>query len=481
MEASPSLPDSPSSPHMFELSPEVQLQGGLGVSAAHAAFGSVSHAAALDEEGSEDDSDDLTAFLAGLREKYGLQDAPAVPPPAPAPALAAEPEAVPAVCIRVQVTSTSTAGGGEVTLPPAPAMPQRSPSKVQRTGPEGSGAGPPMPQLPFMPPPAAQQVEQLLQQGSSAKAAQQQEPQQPQPRPQPQPQPQPEEAPEAELLDAELDAELTALEELQRQLDQRQLGPSSSAAPMQQQEPAAALQQPGAATAALSSLPAAAAAHAVEHHGSTEVEDAVESAQPAGAPQLRLPWASLHELLVERGFPGVLPANTADVGAGSYQPQESQPDPAALFTALHSLLQEQARAKLHQERLAEAAKGAARREAALVSSFTTAAKQRDAEIAKWKRLALDNQRAARDAQQAGGSLSQSREQLVVEVRQLQGTVARLQAALHRKVSHAGTQGRGWCDACGAGCRDVGCWARKAVWHTQAVVAAQLHCALQTGG
>ncbi|PRW56849.1 basal body [Chlorella sorokiniana] len=436
VEASPTLPDSPSSPSMFELSPEVHLQGGLGASAAHGAFGSAAYTALGDDDGSEADSDDLTAFLAGLREKYGLQDATAAPRPGPDAllALAAPAEAAPSVRIRVHVTSTSTAGGGELPLPADAAMPQRSPSKEQHVSNEDAGAIPPQPPLPLpQPTPAAQQAEEL-----QRPAMQQQDTPIPEPRPQ-LPQPQPEEHPQAEmLLDAELDAELSTLEELQRQIEAQQQAQGSEAAPIHQQQPGTRPQQgqTGPAAASLGSPAAASAACAVERHSSTMVEDAVESAQPAGPgaqPQLQLPWASLHELLVARGFPGLLPTEAADVGAGSSQlQQQQQPNPAALFTALHSLLQEQARAKQYQERLSEAAQTGARREGALVSSFTAAAKQRDAEIAKWKRLALDNQRAARDAQQAGGSLSQSREQLAADVRQMQGTVARLQAALHRK-------------------------------------------------
>ncbi len=429
-EASPN-PSSPSSPPMFHLSPEAHLKGGLGVPTAQAAA-----AWSADDGGSEDDSEDLSSWLGALREKYGLQDAAAVPLPALAgtPMPAAQADAAPSVHIRVHVTSTSTAGGGELSLPDAAAVPQLSPGKAQlKQEEEAVGAAVTSTLLPTEPASASRQAGQLVPQSSMANAVEQQQQQEPQT--QPQPQPHLDETAEAELLGAELDAELTALEELQCQLAKQQHAQGSGQAQMQQQGLPAPPQQPGTAATSHGSTAAAATGHTVERHGSSVVEDAVECAQPAGldAPQLQLPWASLHELLVERGFPGVLPAAGADVGAGSSELQEPQPDPATLFTALHSLLQDQARAKLHQERLAEAAKAAARREGALVSSFTAAAKQRDAEIAKWKRLALDNQRAAREAQQAGGSLSQSREQLAAEARQLQGTVARLQAALHRKV------------------------------------------------
>lgn len=426
-ESSPAFTGSPSSVHMFDLSPELHLHGGLGpLAAAHAAYG-----VADDDSGSEDGSDDLSAFLQNLKEKYGLADGAAAPPapaPAPPPAPAAAPDAAPpSVQIRVCVTHSSTTGGGELPPPLDAGPPQGSPSKLQAVGGQAADCEPLMlPQPGHGPAPTAQQPEELQQQGGAAEAL----------------------APQAGELDAELDAELSVLEELQRQMaaQQQDEEPARAGSRQQpvapaQQPPAPPPQQPGmAAAAAAASLIGAAArpaGEAVEQHSSTITEDAaVEPAEAAGpAPLLQhLPWASLHELLVERGFPGVLPAGEADMGAASGDSRQAvQPNPAALFTALHSLLREQARAAAHQQRLAEAAQAAARREGALVSSLTAAAKQRDGEIAKWKRLALDNQRAARDAQQAGGSLSQSREQLAAEARQLQGTVARLQAALHRKV------------------------------------------------
>ena len=424
-QSSPAFTGSPASVHMFDLSPEVQLHGGLGLppAAAHAAYG-----AADDDNGSDDGSDDLAAFLQGLKEKYGLAEGGALPAPAPVaapvPDHAAHEAAPPSVQIRVCVTHSSTAGGGELPPPLGADPPQRNPSKLQAAGGQAADCTSfvlPQPQPDQEPAPPARQPEGL-QQDEAAEAL----------------------ALPAGELGAEVDAELSLLEELQRQMAGQQRGDLAQ----RQQEQVEEAQQPLAPPAAQRGMAAAVAGNAagaaaapagqaVQQHSSAITEDAVEPAEAAGpAAELseqQLPWASLHELLMERGFPGVLCAGAADVGAATGDSHQ-QPDPAALFTALHSLLREQARGAAHQQRLAEAAQAAARREGALVSSFTAATKQRDGEIAKWKRLALDNQRAARDAQQAGGSLSQSREQLAAEARQLQGTVARLQAALHRKVS-----------------------------------------------
>lgn len=247
---------------------------------------------------------------------------------------------------------------------------------------------------------------------------QEQQPQADGQEPQPQPQPDQEEG----LLDAELDAELSVLEELQRQLSPQPQG-QAVVPPLEAEAASPAAGTPAEVLA--SQPPMGSAAPAA---GPNSTSGLPSPAAPAG----KLPWASLHTLLVQRGFPGLLPGNSAPDGL-----VPAQPDPAALFQALQSLLAEQARAAAHQLRLGETAAGAARREGALVSSFTAAAKQRDAEVARWKRLALENAQAARDAHLTSVDAGASREQLAADARKLQTAVSRLQAALHSKEVEVG--------------------------------------------
>ncbi|KAL4858434.1 hypothetical protein ACK3TF_001414 [Chlorella vulgaris] len=140
---------------------------------------------------------------------------------------------------------------------------------------------------------------------------------------------------------------------------------------------------------------------------------------PAACQQPPLRWQALHTSLVQRGFPGLF---------GDGEPA-SQPDPAATFQALHSLLQEHARCSVHQQRLLEATQAAGRRERALVSGFAAEARKRAAETAKWKQVALSCQVSARDAQRGCQQRQGATEQLAAEARQLDALVTRHQHAL----------------------------------------------------
>jgi hypothetical protein len=148
-------------------------------------------------------------------------------------------------------------------------------------------------------------------------------------------------------------------------------------------------------------------------------------AQPSAWVQQPLPWHGLHSLLVRRGFPGLF---------GSADPSsQPQPDQAALYSALQSLLHENARCSAHQQRLVEAAREASRRESALVRSFAAAAKKKAGELAKWKRLAMESQVAAQHAQHSGQRCKGTGDQIAAEARQLEALVSRQQHALSIKV------------------------------------------------
>lgn len=162
--------------------------------------------------------------------------------------------------------------------------------------------------------------------------------------------------------------------------------------------------------------------------------DAAQWAVSSARQRRRLPWGLLHTLLVQRGFPGIF-ASLADSGAAAVADYaDLEPANEDLFEALHSLLEEQARAAAHARRLTEALQAAQRREGALVAGFTSAAKRREAEVAKWKRLALDNQVAVRDAQLFSQQSGRASDAAAVEARRLEGLVQQLEHQLRGKAS-----------------------------------------------
>ncbi|KAL4422033.1 hypothetical protein ABPG77_004849 [Micractinium sp. CCAP 211/92] len=173
---------------------------------------------------------------------------------------------------------------------------------------------------------------------------------------------------------------------------------------------------------------------ATAEHGDTSKQQA-DAAQWAAAPaqhRRRLPWASLHTLLVQGGFPGIFPALADSSASAPADYSDLEPANEDLFQALHSLLEELARAAAHAKRLTEALQAAQRREAAVVAGFTSAAKRREAEVAKWKRLALDNQLAARDAQLSSRHSGQAGDAASAEARRLEGQVQQLKHQLRSK-------------------------------------------------
>lgn len=174
---------------------------------------------------------------------------------------------------------------------------------------------------------------------------------------------------------------------------------------------------------------------ATAEHGDTGTQHA-DAAQWAAAPaqhRRRLPWASLHTLLVQGGFPGIFPALADSRASAPADYSDLEPANEDLFQALHSLLEELARAAAHAKRLTEALQAAQRQEAAVVAGFTSAAKRREAEVAKWKRLALDNQLAARDAQLSSRHSGQAGDAASAEARRLEGQVQQLEHQLRSKV------------------------------------------------
>lgn len=461
---------------MFDLSPEADALGLLGAlphAAAQyppAASGGWQHppaAVAFGSEADEDEEDDLSLFLEQLKNKYQLAPA----PPVPEAAAAAAPGG-----IRVHVRVTSSAGGGEAAAPPPqqqqaadpfqdggiPAwMPAAAPpaaglgthcqnstaaarppsaaatdGRAPAAGAQAAGAA----ASPGAPAPLAQgAVDDHSPQQQPADAADAPPAEQPTAQPAEEPAAKQEAAGDEEgLLSAEMSAELAALEEMQHRLAEQQAAEQQQQQAEQQQQdlPGAPAPTEGnsAATPAGSThheqpAPAAAVpAQQPSQEPSSAPPSAARSQQPTAQ---QLPWAALHSHLLQRGFPGLLPLGS-DAGSAAAQ----QPDPAALFAALSSLLQEQARSAAQQQRLAEATQAAARREGALVASLTAAAHKRDADIEKWKRLALSNQVAARDAQMSSRQCSHAGEQLAAEARALERDVARLQHALHGKVRGA---------------------------------------------
>ena len=473
-----STPESSHLGSMFQLSPEGQLPPGLAVAAA-------ALEAADSEAGDSQAGGDLSAFLADLKSKYGLAGGPhAASNRSNMDCLiAAEP---PAVSVHVMVQSQAHGDTAVSCQPRPPALPRSpprlsSPGQFQRAltlpaaahqswaatstglllpvsksatvnanpmfgdshtwgGTDGEGG-------------TGEQQEDMEQQQAQPGSWHQQEQQaqaggwqQQEQEEQPgswQQQEQVEQ--ERDDLDADLDAELSTLEDLQRQLSKPQQQVQAKEAQRKEARHAAASSS-GSDAAGLTGGPAAAAAAAAA--------DMAPPPPPVLRQQLQqqrqLPWGSLHNLLVRHGFPGLLPVDTADAPVPAdtadlqeqQQPQQQQqalePEPAAVFETLHSLLQEHQRGSLHQQRLAEAAQATARREAALIAGFTSAARQREAEVTKWKRLALDTQKAARDAQLSSQHSSHVEQQLAAEARQLERRVSQLQHALHSRVGANGS-------------------------------------------
>lgn len=409
---------------MFQLSPEVQ---GLAPAGLPQAEGSLSHELAMfvaqDADGGSDSEagDDLSSFLADLKSKYGLnEDMDHSGGPL-------------AVSVSVVLPSPGTRSGSPppLTLPLPPPSPQHwsvNPLWHSRAvSPEAAGAGrqlsasasgahrlssehdgdmvsalpqpwwqepvPPAGQLPGSSSQAHNNVQPLQQPAQGAEGQERESSEQRQEEQEVQP-----------GLDggAKLDVELSVLEELQRRAAADQLE--------QDQRQAASSSNAGAGTG----------------QGGISAAGGEPGLGACGQPpQRQLPWQSLHTLLVQRGFPGLL---SMDDEASS-----RQPDPAAVFEALHSLVREHARCAAHQQRLTEAAQLAARREGALLASFAAASKQKEGEIAKWKRLALENQVAARDAQRSRQQCRGASDQLAAEARQMEGLVSRQQHALSVRV------------------------------------------------
>lgn len=393
---------------VFDLSPELPPMGALGSLGLPAAVETPAVAS----------GGDVDLFLANLKSKYRLH--PTLPPLISAPAAPLAAEVPAAACsastVRVHVRVTSSLGNSELAAPPpwqqvgtddgcilpwvpciAPAGDFLLPPSLEAGLIHGSAneAGPC---------PGTEAADAVLAEGLPSPPVQQQEQESPaQPAAAPIPTVAPQaatsapnqeeqqlgQAPHEEqqrrqqqwllaeqecMLSAEMSAELMALETLQHQLiEQSRPQPLERQPQLQNAEQAAAITNPS------GEADATAGAEEQAGHGSPppqqqrqqqqqcELLGSAHASMPPLPPQAeQLEWSSLHTLLVQRGFPGLLPAD-ADA--------DRQPDPATLFTALHSLLQEQARSTSHQQRLAEAAQAAARREGALVASLTVAARQ----------------------------------------------------------------------------------------------------------
>ncbi|PSC71462.1 hypothetical protein C2E20_5039 [Micractinium conductrix] len=181
-------------------------------------------------------------------------------------------------------------------------------------------------------------------------------------------------------LDSHMEVELAMLEEAQLAMEEAQRNAVAAAAGEQHAtpQPAGRQQQDGATSAA---------GHGDGTHSAASGREWLVP-PPRGR---RLPWGSLHTLLVRRGFPGLF-ATEEEAMAADYT--ELEPDIVTCFDVIHSLLEDQTRVAAHHRRLSESISAAQRREAAIVHSFTTAAKRRAAETNKWKRLTIDNQIAA---------------------------------------------------------------------------------------
>ena len=190
-------------------------------------------------------------------------------------------------------------------------------------------------------------------------------------------------------LDSHMEVELAMLEEAQLAMEEAQRNAVAAAAGEQHAtpQPAGRQQQDGATSAA---------GHGDGTHSAASGREWLVP-PPRGR---RLPWGSLHTLLVRRGFPGLF-ATEEEAMAADYT--ELEPDIVTCFDVIHSLLEDQTRVAAHHRRLSESISAAQRREAAIVHSFTTAAKRRAAETNKWKRLTIDNQIAVRDARIASKS------------------------------------------------------------------------------
>lgn len=140
-----------------------------------------------------------------------------------------------------------------------------------------------------------------------------------------------------------------------------------------------------------------------------------------------LNWRELNHSLVAAGFPPVLPTPELELAYPS-------PGSSMLFEALSSLLREHARISAHMQVLSNSVHGAGRREAAAEHQFTSLARQKEAEVQKWKRLAHENATLAREHQKACTGAHAEGTAAVAEARSLAWRVEQLEHQLHSSVS-----------------------------------------------
>eukprot|EP00887_Chlorella_sp_A99_P002320 scaffold10.g2320.t1 len=192
-------------------------------------------------------------------------------------------------------------------------------------------------------------------------------------------------------------------------------------------------------------------------------------------PSARLPWPEINAALLQAGFPAVL-APAANGAAAS------SPEAGLAYRALDALLREHARLQAHAQRLADGVQGAGRREAAAAASLRAVCRrgagaaapaaaccpiarlraawpaarslpglptplvhgtpshhppvcrQKEGELQKWRRLALENQQLAREAQLAQAASGKGSQALAEEARRLAGRVEQLEREVHGKAA-----------------------------------------------
>ena len=219
--------------------------------------------------------------------------------------------------------------------------------------------------------------------------------------------------------------QLLLAEQMQQQLSSRQAGDSdTSGSTIGSVGATSTPRSEAAATLAEGSVPSAPGSDRTSPCTTSFSSCATLGPEPA-----KLEWKSLNASLLRAGFPPIFPSS----GAGFVEAAAPAQDSSLVYQALDSLLREHARLCTHMQHLADGVQGASRREIQVVASFNAISGQKNAQLHKWKRLALENQQLARDAQLASAHNSASTQSLVAEAKRLAGQVMQLEHELRSKV------------------------------------------------